>query len=55
MIDDYALIYYNLLTESPFGKAPWLEVDGKVIANSTAIARFIARRTGEIILFIFIL
>uniref|UniRef100_A0AC34RSS1 Glutathione S-transferase n=1 Tax=Panagrolaimus sp. JU765 TaxID=591449 RepID=A0AC34RSS1_9BILA len=32
--------------ESPTGKAPWLEVDGRVIPESFAIYRFLANRYG---------
>ena len=41
---------FNLLpymTDSPTGQGPWLEVDGEKIAQSTAVARFLARRFGK--------
>ena len=37
----------NLVTiEMPFKKAPVLEVDGKMLAESHAIARYLARKHG---------
>ena len=43
------VIYYNLsdvFTETPWGSLPILEVDGQVLSQSMAIARFVAREAG---------
>jgi glutathione S-transferase len=34
------------IAEMPFGKAPVLEVDGELLAQSTTIARYLARQFG---------
>ena len=36
----------SLKATTPFGKLPYLEVDGKALPESVAIARFAARKTG---------
>lgn len=33
-------------TETPFGKLPILEIDGKVVTQSTAICRYYAKKSG---------
>jgi len=35
-----------IFLDSPFGKLPVLEIDGKKIHQSLAICRFLAKRTG---------
>lgn len=42
----------DVFLASPFGQLPFLEVDGKKLAQSAAIARFLAREFGEKITFI---
>ena len=37
----------EILSETPFGQLPVLEVDGKKLSQSLAIMRFAAKRTGE--------
>ncbi|KAH7716775.1 Glutathione S-transferase 1 [Aphelenchoides avenae] len=32
--------------DAPFGKAPWLEVDGRKLAETDAICRYLARKFG---------
>ena len=40
------MLIIKLSTEFPFGQVPVLEVDGEMIPESRAIARFLARRCG---------
>src|SRR5262245_47999510 len=42
-----------LFLETPYGQLPVLSVDGVDIAQSFAIARFLARRYGEMTVFVF--
>ena len=35
------------IPETPFGQTPTLEVNGKVYAQSLAIATYVARETGK--------
>lgn len=39
----------HTFSATPFGKLPLLEVDGKVIPQSQAIARYVAKQFGEFI------
>lgn len=34
--------------EAPFGKVPYLEVDGKKLPESYAVNRYLARKFGEL-------
>lgn len=40
-------LFFFLLQAIPFGKVPILEVDGVIIHQSLAIARYLARETGN--------
>jgi glutathione S-transferase len=40
------LFYYVLFLDMPFGKVPALEVDGKLVGQSNAIARYLASKHG---------
>lgn len=48
-------LFFFLLQAIPFGKLPVLEVDGVIIHQSLAIARYLARESGNISLTIFFL
>ena len=36
-----------LISETPYGSMPVLEVNGKMLGQSTAITRFVAQQGGE--------
>lgn len=51
----FFFLFFFLLQAIPFGKIPILEVDGVIIHQSLAIARYLARESGNSYLTIFLL
>lgn len=39
-------IFYLFFLAMPFGKVPVLEIDGKVLNQSTAITRYLSKKAG---------